>query len=71
MLLAVATAAAIAAQPAADSETRRQATATVRIVRATPLHFADLERQEPGTLRTSVGRSRDGRREPIRLYEYQ
>ena len=71
MFLAFAIAAATAAIPASDRGPSRQATATVHIVRAKPLHFADIERQEPGALRVSLTRSREGKREPIRLYEYQ
>ena len=71
MVLAFALAAATAAIPASDRGPSRQATATVRIIRAKPLHFADIERQEPGALRVSLTRPRDGTREPVRLYEYQ
>ncbi len=71
MILLVATAAALAALPAVDAGPSRQARATVRIVRAKPLHFAQIEREEPNILRVSLVRTRDGKREPIRLYEYQ
>lgn len=50
---------------------QRQATATVRIVRAEPVRFQDIERQAPSLLRSTVVRTRDGRTEPARLLEYQ
>ena len=71
MFLVAVTVATLVALPAADKGPSRQARATVRIVRAEPLHFAELEREQPNELRVSLIRSRDGTREPIRLYEYQ
>ena len=71
MFLAAAIALATAAVPAQSVESRRQATATVRIVRAQPLNFADIERSQPKTLRSSVIRGRDGQRETARLVEFQ
>ena len=71
MVLLIATAAALAAIPAPDRGPSRQATATVRIVRAKPLHFAEIERQDPNTLRLSLTRSREGKRDQVRIYEYQ
>jgi len=71
MLLAAAIALATAAVPAQSVESRRQATATVRIVRAQPLNFAELERSQPKSLRPTVIRGRDGQPESIRLVEFQ
>jgi len=71
MLFAAAIAVATAAMPAQPAAPRRQATATVRIVRAQPLNFADIERSQPKTLRSSVIRGRDGQRETARLVEFQ
>ena len=71
MLFAAAIAIATAAMPAQPAAPRRQATATVRIVRAQPLNFAEIERSQPKTLRSSVIRGRDGQRETARLVEFQ
>jgi hypothetical protein len=70
MLLVVAIAAATAASPA-NPEPRRQATATVRIVRAQPLQFSEIDRTQPKLLRTTIVRGRDGQQESVRLVEYQ
>ena len=71
MFLAAVIVAATIAAPVQRAEPRRQATATVRIIRAEPLHFADIERQQPQALRATVIRGCDGRPEAARLYEYQ
>ena len=49
----------------------RQARATVRIVRAEPVNFAEIERQRPELLRSTVLRTANGTPEPARLLEYQ
>ena len=49
----------------------RQARATVRILRAEPAYFQEIERQRPALLRSTVVRGRDGKLEPVRLLEYQ
>ena len=49
----------------------RQARATVRIVRVEPVRFAEIERQRPNELRSTVVQSSTGRPEPARLFEYQ
>ena len=71
MLIAVAIAAATAAAPPQQAAPRRQATATVRIFRADPLRFAEIERKQPAALRSTVVRDHDGQRESVRLFEYQ
>jgi hypothetical protein len=71
MLLLAAAAVATAALSADQTEPRRQATATVRIVRAEPLNFQEIERHNPGALRTSRIRARDGGHEFARLIEFQ
>jgi hypothetical protein len=65
-------AAAILAVPTiAPATPQRQATASVRILRVQPIHFQEIERQQPGLLRSTSIRARDGRPEPARLLEYQ
>jgi hypothetical protein len=49
----------------------RQAQATVRIIRAEPVRFEEVEKQRPNELRTTVIRTRDGKTEPARLLEFQ
>ena len=67
-MLLIAAAIAVTATPVAPA---RQARATVRIVRVEPVRFAEVERQRPQDLRSTVVRSSDGRTEPARLLEYQ
>ncbi|HET7708966.1 MAG TPA: hypothetical protein VFK50_05450 [Sphingomicrobium sp.] len=67
MLLLAAAIAASTTPTAPD----HQARATVRIVRAEPVRFAEIEQQRPQDLRPTVIRSSDGRAEPARLLEYQ
>ena len=71
LLIAAAAAVATAALPVDHGQPRRQATATVRILRAEPLNFAQIERRDPGALRTSRIRTRDGGLESARLIEFQ
>jgi hypothetical protein len=71
MLLAAAIAVATAAVPAEPAKPRRQATATVRIVRAHTLRFAEIERSQPKLLRSSVIRGRDGQPQAARLVEFE
>ena len=65
------TAAILAAPTAITAVPDQQAKATVRILRAEPIKFQDIERQRPQALRSTVVHSRDGRSEPARLLEYQ
>ena len=67
-MLLIAAAIAVTATPVAPD---RQARATVRIVRVEPVRFAEVERQRPQDLRSTVVRSSHGRTEPARLLEYQ
>lgn len=65
-------AAAIAtASPVSPAVPDRQARATVRIFRAEPIRFQEIERQQPDQLRSTVVRTREGKPEPARLLEYQ
>ena len=66
MLLFAAALAASTTQAVPD----RQARASVRIIRVEPVRFAEIERDRPKALRSTVIRSVDGRREPARLIEY-
>ena len=49
----------------------RQAIATVTILRAEPLRFAEIERERPELLRDTVVRRPDGSVEQFRLVEFQ
>lgn len=69
MLLLVA--AILSAPTVTRASPERQATATVRILRIEPIRFEEIERQQPGLLRSAMVRTRDGRPEPARLLEFQ
>ena len=71
MVLAAVIAVATAAAPAMPAAPRKQAVATVRIVRAEPLRFAEIERKSPNALRTTRIAGPNGTREPARLLEFQ
>ena len=49
----------------------RQARATVTILSAASLRFADIEREQPKLLRETVVRSADGSVEVLKLVEFQ
>ena len=49
----------------------RQARATVTILPAARLRFADIERDQPKSLRRSVVRDADGSMEALKLVEFQ
>jgi hypothetical protein len=49
----------------------RQARATVTILSAAKLRFADIEREQPKSLRETVVRAADGSVEVLRLVEFQ
>ena len=49
----------------------RQARATVRIMRAEPVRFLEIERRQPGLLRSTLVGTREGTPQPARLLEYQ
>jgi hypothetical protein len=49
----------------------RQARATVTILSAATLRFADIEREQPETLRETVVRAADGSVEVLKLVEFQ
>jgi len=68
LLLAAAIATASTVSPASPD---RQAKASVRILRVEPIRFQELERRQPGLLRSTYVRMRDGKLEPVRLLEYQ
>jgi hypothetical protein len=68
LLLAASIMAAPALRPATP---QRQATASVRILRVEPVKFQEIERSEPGRLRSTLIRAVDGQREAARLLEYQ
>ena len=48
-----------------------QAKASVRIVRAMPIRFQEIERQAPAALRRTVVRTSDGELREARLLEFQ
>jgi hypothetical protein len=58
------------AEPEAGTPVR-QATATVTILRAEPLRFTDIEREQPQLLRETLVRGSDGSAEKLRLVEFQ
>ena len=49
----------------------RQARATVTILSAARLRFADIEREQPNSFRQSVVRAADGSVEVLKLVEFQ
>ena len=49
----------------------RQAQATVTILPAARLHFSEIERDQPQSLRQSVVRGADGTVEVMKLVEFQ
>jgi hypothetical protein len=49
----------------------RQARATVTILSAAKLRFADIEREQPQSLRETIVRSADGSVEVLKLIEFQ
>ena len=49
----------------------RQARSTVTILSAAKLRFADIEREQPQSLRETVVRSADGSVEVLKLVEFQ
>jgi hypothetical protein len=49
----------------------RQARATVTILSAAKLRFADIEREQPKSLRETVVRAADGSVEVLKLVEFQ
>ena len=49
----------------------RQAQATVIILSTAPLRFAEIERDQPETLRESTARGSDGSVERLKLVEFQ
>ena len=57
--------------PKREAVPLRQARASVRLVRASPIHFEQIERQSPGALRKSVIRSPDGAVQEARLIEFE
>ena len=63
-------AAALSAAVATPVEPRRQAKASVRIVRAEPHHFKEIERTDPSRLRNIIVRSANGSAERVRVLEY-
>ena len=67
MLLLAAALAAVATEPVRPD---RQAKASVRIVRAEPHHFREIERADPRRLRSITVRSADGAIERLRVVEY-
>lgn len=69
MLWIAALAAASVSIPPAQPQ--RQARATVRILRAEPLLFQEMERNTPSLLRTATVRTREGKSQAVRLVEYQ
>lgn len=73
MLLALAALAAAAPPPptAARAEPQRQARASVTILAAEPLRFAEIERTRPAILRDSQVVDADGNASPIRLVEFE
>ena len=64
-------AAAIASSTVTQAVPDRQGRATVRIIRADPIKFAEIERLRPELLRSTIIRTRDGKPEAARLLEYQ
>ena len=69
-MLLLATAIA-AATPVAAVEPRVQARATVRILSAEPVRFAEIEASRPAALRSTVIRAADGSEQPARLLEFE
>lgn len=63
-------AAALSAAVTTPAEPRRQAKASVRIVRAEPHRFSEIERDDPGRLRSITLRTPDGSVEQVRVVEY-
>lgn len=57
--------------PAASAPPPRQARASVRIVRASPIHFEDVERRSPTSFREAIVRSADGESVKARLIEFE
>ncbi len=49
----------------------RQAKASVRIVRASPVRFQEIEQRAPATLRKTLIRSPDGELHEARLLEFE
>ena len=67
----VAATAAQADAPRRDATPQVQAKATVRIVRAMPIRFDEIEQQTPATLRRGTIRLPDGGVQQARLIEFQ
>ncbi len=70
-LAALAATVAQADSPASDATPLRQARASVRIVRATPVRFQEIEKQAPASLRTAKIRTSTGEPREARLLEFQ
>ena len=72
MLSLLALASALPAEPPRVSVVpTQQARASVRIVAAKPIHFAEVERTSPEKLRTTQRRHADGTIETVRLLEFE
>ena len=71
-MLILAAAALVASPPAPERVAPdRQARATVRIISAAKLHFAELERSDPQLFREAIVRSANGSAEAAKLIEFQ
>ena len=72
LLLAAFAVTSLAAEPPRPAGTpARQARATVRIIRADPVRFTEIERESPASLRATVLRSPDGDAREARLLEFE
>lgn len=69
-MLLLAAALSAAAAPPSPVRPDRQAKASVRIIRAEPLQFREIERTQAGRLRSITVRSANGAIERLRVVEY-
>src|SRR5687767_708007 len=71
MLIAALLAISSPVEPRPAAAPQRQAQATVRIVAAAALRFAEIEKTSPDRLRDALIRSPDGPPQPARLVEFE